>query len=98
MNIQELYEITGQLVKAGKGKKEVCISKDTFTHPLEADGCKILPVEIAELAGHELMDDDGGMTDEVKTSLVLYGVAERDERIYAEQRKLNVADQRRSPE
>ncbi len=90
MNIAELHEITGQLVKAGKGKREVLVSKDTFTHPLEADGCKILPVEIAELHAYELMDDDGGFTDEQKVSLVLFGAAERDERIYAEQRKLNM--------
>ena len=73
MSINELHELTGKLIAEGRGKLGVTIGKDTFTHPLERDGAVIMPVESAEVRNYEILDDDGGMTDEHSTSLVLFG-------------------------
>lgn len=79
MTINQLHKITGELIAKGAGRRSVCIDKGSFTHPLEADGCLILPVESAALSVYEMMDDDGGADiradGSVKTSqsLVLAG-------------------------
>ena len=75
MTINELHKLTDYLIAQGKGGYAVCISKDTFGHVLEADGCTILDVEKAEIETHEMMDADGGAElradGSVKTTTVL---------------------------
>lgn len=79
MTIKQLHKITGELIAKGAGRRSVCISKDTYKHPLEADGCVILPVETAELRVIEISDDDGGAATlangqiKTRTTLVLSG-------------------------
>jgi hypothetical protein len=81
MTVNKLYAALGKLIKGGYGRKQVCVNTSTFTHPLEEDGVLIMPVCLAELNTHEMLDDDGGLkvlangcTAE-RTALVLYGEA-----------------------
>jgi hypothetical protein len=60
MNINQLHKITAQLKEQGAGRRGVCVSKETFTHPLESDGATILSVERAALEVFGIMDADGG--------------------------------------
>lgn len=60
MTINQLHKITAKLIAAGAGRRGVCVSKDTFTHPLESDGATILDVSHADLRSFPMMDDDGG--------------------------------------
>lgn len=60
MTINQLHKLTGKLIAQGAGRRAVCISKDTFKHPLESDGATILDVSSASLKVFEMMDDDGG--------------------------------------
>jgi hypothetical protein len=60
MTINRLHKQLTALIAAGYGRKLVCIDKSKVTHPLESDGCRIIPVTSAELDTHEMMDDDGG--------------------------------------
>lgn len=75
MTINQLHKITGELIAAGAGRRSVSISKDTYKHPLESDGCVILPVESAGLRVIEISDDDGGTATlangQVKTRITL---------------------------
>ena len=81
MTINQLHKLTGALIAKGAGRRSVCISKDTFKHPLESDGCMILPVEAAELRVIEIADDDGGVatladgTVKTRAFLVMAGAA-----------------------
>lgn len=59
--VASLHKQLGALIAAGHGRKPVLVNKATFTHPLEADGCVMLP--IAQVQGPKwigLSDDDGG--------------------------------------
>lgn len=61
MNVNQLHNLLGVLVADGHGRKPVCIAKQTFNDPLEADGANILPVVC--VTGPEWVyktDDDGG--------------------------------------
>lgn len=60
MNIKSLHRILNDLIAAGAGRREVCVDKSTFTHPLESDGATILNVDSAEAKVIELADEDGG--------------------------------------
>ena len=61
MTVAALHKRLGELVAAGHGRKPVLINKNTFTHPLESDGCVMLPVvEVQGPAWMGVMDDDGG--------------------------------------
>jgi hypothetical protein len=82
MTVNQLHKLTGKLVALGAGRRAVCISKDTFKHPLEGDGATILDVLSADLKVFEMMDDDGGGKvlangrTATKCALVLEGGAE----------------------
>lgn len=82
MTINQLHKILGGLVTKGFGKRKVSISKTTFRHKLEADGCTILDVESAALQQFEIMDGDGSAelradgSVRTFTSLVLSGDGE----------------------
>lgn len=60
MTIRQLHHLTGKLTAEGYGRRQVCIDKSKVTHPLEPDGCCIIPVTAAEIQTHEMLDDDGG--------------------------------------
>ena len=59
MTIRRLHTILGQMMANGYGRIPVNISKTTFEHPLEADGCTVLPVKMAEIESVPMVDGDG---------------------------------------
>jgi hypothetical protein len=59
ITIGRLHKELGKLIENGKKRQRVCISKTTFTHNLEDDGCTILDVEKAELRLITMADGDG---------------------------------------
>jgi hypothetical protein len=61
MTVKKLHKILSGMIKTGNGRKPVCIEKTSFNHPLESDGCVILPVYTVTLDVVEHVDDDGGM-------------------------------------
>ena len=75
MTINQLHKLTAKLIAQGAGRRKVCISKTTFRHPLENDGCTILDIETGALKSFEIADDDGGTAIDsrgrVKTSIAL---------------------------
>lgn len=73
MTIKQLHKITSELVANGAGRRSVCIVKGTFGHALEGDGATIIEVEKADLESYPMMDDDGGVTNKERVSLVLRG-------------------------
>lgn len=48
------------MIENGAGRRPVCVSKTTFTHPCEGDGATILNVQDAFLQMIPQSDDDGG--------------------------------------
>jgi hypothetical protein len=60
MTINRLFKILTLLKNAGHGRRLVCVDKSKCTHPLESDGCCIMPVTDAALNTHEMLDADGG--------------------------------------
>jgi hypothetical protein len=59
--VAALHKELGALIAAGQGRKPVCILKDTFPSPMEADGANVIAVEA--VTGPQFiatMDDDGG--------------------------------------
>lgn len=87
MTINQLHKITAKLIAQGAGRRGVCVSKDTFTHPLESDGATILDVCHADLKMFPMADDDGGTAVDSRgrekycTALVLEGSARGDEQL-----------------
>lgn len=79
MTIAALHRILDRYIAAGSGRARVCVDKESFTHPLEADGCRILDVHMAEVRHVLICDDDGGIkqnkdgTEASRTCFVLYG-------------------------
>ena len=90
MTAYKLSQILAEIIASGGGRMPVCIRKDTFTHPLESDGCLILDVLDFDVRCVPMMDDDGGMKT-TKTGreidrieLVLLGCSKRDEKVQDE--------------
>lgn len=79
MTINALKKLVDKLVEQGNGRRQVCINKQTFNHPLESDGAVIQVVTGGEMDCHEMLDDDGGMKElangqtAYRTALVLKG-------------------------
>lgn len=77
MTILKLHKILTGLIKDGHGRKLVCVNTLRITHPLESDGCTIIPITDAEIDTHLMLDDDGGMkelsdgTISTRTALVI---------------------------
>jgi hypothetical protein len=60
MTLRKLHNLLGKMIANGEGRRPVCISKTTFTHPCEGDGATILNVQDAFLQMVSQADDDGG--------------------------------------
>jgi hypothetical protein len=60
MQVRTLHKQLGELIAKGYGHNDVVINKDTFRHPLEPDGCVLLPVIRAEAGYFRVLDGDGG--------------------------------------
>lgn len=77
MTAGKLHRILGELIKAGHERSAVCIDKETFTHPLESDGCVMLDAYGAKAEYVPVMNDDGGMMhgdkEKHKSCVVLWG-------------------------
>lgn len=60
MTVNKLHKLLCMFIKQGHARKEVLVSKTTFKHALESDGCTLLPIE--EVYGQciNMIDDDGG--------------------------------------
>lgn len=61
MTINQLHKYLGKLIDAGNGRRRVCVDKETFYHPLEADGATVLEVNEAGMSYINNLDDDGGV-------------------------------------
>ena len=59
MTVGSAYKILGEQIKQGHSRKKLCVNKPSFIHPLEQDGCVILPVEKVEVVSIEIVDGDG---------------------------------------
>lgn len=94
MTINQLHKITAKLIAQGAGRRGVCVSKDTFTHPLESDGAPILDVCHADLKMFPMADDDGGTAidsrgrEKYSTALVLEGSAREVEQLTGADRNM----------
>jgi len=79
MTINKLHKELGKLIKQGHSRRAICISKSTFAHALESDGCTVLEVKGLDIVTYPIIDDDGGFKElangkeATKTDLVLYG-------------------------
>lgn len=60
MTVARLHKILGSMIEAGNGRRPVCVDKESFYHPLEADGATILHVTDADAKTINMTDDDGG--------------------------------------
>jgi len=58
LTVRQLYKFMGKLIEDGHARKRVVVRKDTFTHPLEADGCTVLEVTHASMNSHLMLDDN----------------------------------------
>lgn len=59
LTVGKLHKILTEMVADGQARRQVCVSKTTFYHPLESDGVTVLPVEGVKLDTIELTDADG---------------------------------------
>jgi len=79
LTVGRLYKALKLLVEQGKARVPVCVEKDSFTHPLEQDGCTIIDVNTVDLLRINIVDDDGGMkmrqdgSECLRQTLVLFG-------------------------
>lgn len=60
MTVARLHKMLGKLIEDGQGRRPVCVDKESFYHPLEADGATILHVTDADAKTINMTDDDGG--------------------------------------
>lgn len=61
LTVNQLHKMLGKLVEEGNGRLPVCVSKSTFTHPCEDDGCTILNAYGVRVERVLIADGDGGM-------------------------------------
>jgi hypothetical protein len=79
MQVRTLYKKLGEEIKKGFGHRKVMIDKTTFKHPLESDGCCILPIHETDMHLYPILNDDGGLShgdrgeEKYELALVLYG-------------------------
>lgn len=60
MTVRNLHRVLGKMIEAGHGRTRVLVNKDSFTHPLESDGCVMIDAHHVELKLIPMIDDDGG--------------------------------------
>jgi len=60
MTLNQLHKKLGKLIEKGHGRRRICVDKQSFQHPLESDGCTILPIERIDVRWIANADDDGG--------------------------------------
>jgi len=60
VTLNQLHKQLGKLIEKGHGRRGVCVAKESFQHPLESDGCTILPIEHIDVRWIANADDDGG--------------------------------------
>ena len=81
MTVNRLHKILSEAKELGYGHRKVCVSKETFRHNLEADGCTILDAWKARIEVVPQIDGDGGLKENKDGSqrelirLVLYGTS-----------------------
>ncbi len=79
MTVARLHKLLGELLAKGHARTHVVVSKTTFTHPLEPDGCTLLDVQGVSIHVTEMLDDDGGTlwladgSAAMRTNAVLFG-------------------------
>lgn len=61
MTILKLHKILSQAIADGYGRRLVVVHKTKCTHPLEGDGCDLIPITKAEIGTHDMLDEDGSM-------------------------------------
>lgn len=59
MTVNGLLKILNKAVADGHGRRRIHIDKASFSHPLESDGCCILPVCSAGTEHFLITGDDG---------------------------------------
>lgn len=59
VTVNQLHRMLGKLIERGCGRLPACINKRTFQHPLEGDGCVILPVGGVDVELITEIDGDG---------------------------------------
>lgn len=60
LTVNQLHTMLGKLIEGGYGRLPVCVSKHTFTHPLERDGVTILNAYGLRVECLPMASDDGG--------------------------------------
>lgn len=60
MTVRKPHAILSDMILEGHARKPVCVSKTTFQHPLETDGCTILDADKISIEIVEQLDGDGG--------------------------------------
>lgn len=81
MTIAKLHKLLGKLVESGHGRVQVCVNKETFKDPREADGVVMLPISGAILRYIGMANDDGGILENAdgserhQNTLLIYGNA-----------------------
>lgn len=81
MTVSKLHKLLGKLIDKGMGRREVLVSKDTFTDNREADGCTLLPIEGLVTHAHTIMDGDSFTitnrdgSERIQVSVLLYGAS-----------------------
>lgn len=73
MTVNQLHKLLTRLIEQGHGRRSVMADKPSFRDNRESDGCVILPVWRGVITSYPLLDDDGALTERMKTSLVLIG-------------------------
>lgn len=59
MTVNHLHKLLEKLIEQGEGRTRVCVSKTSFQHPLEPDGCTILDLHGIDILCINVMDGDG---------------------------------------
>lgn len=68
ITVRKLHAILSDMILNGHAHKPVCVSKTTFQHPLEPDGCTILDIDNINIEIIEQLDDDGGRGERIDGS------------------------------
>lgn len=79
MTVERLYRLLQKEISQGHGKKPIVVSKTTFIHNCEADGCTLFDIAGVETKWTYNADDDGRIrvnkdgTESGRVRVILYG-------------------------